>query len=576
MADLRSPADGPSSKSEPSAPDFVDVAIGYARGAVLDRRRERHCKWIRLAARRFLKDLRRAAGADPPFYFRRERANLFCEFIEGLPHVEGRWKTRTITLEPWQVFFIANLFGFRNLNGGRRFTSALLLVARKNAKSTLAAAVLLACLCLEPEVGPQVISAATTGNQARIVWGVAKRMVERDAELRGTFQLEAFANAIACYDNGGTCKPVNAKASTQDGLNPSVVSLDEVHAHKTHDLLNVLASAAGARENPLWLYTTTEGYENPGPWSETRQFAQHVLQRVLEADHFLAVCYALDEDDDDFDEATWIKANPLLEVNKLLLIENRKLAIEAKAMPGRLGEFRIKRLNRRASSAAAWVNLVRWNRCAGAVPLEELVSVPCWAAFDLASTMDMCAWRLLWYWQERWYTWGRYWVPSDAVRQRTERGTVPYASWIEAGHLTQTDGDVADYEVIGRDIKADCARFKVQEIAFDPWNATQFAGQLLSEGLPLVQFIQGPKSYHPGFQACEREYTRGALNHGGNPVLTWNMANLVPRRDANMNLAPDRKRSAEKIDGAATLLMCFARAIAQNDEYFTFEKLTVA
>ena len=508
---------------------------------------------------------------DAPFTFNPEIAVDFCEFIEGLPHVEGRWKTKTIWLEPWQCFFVVNLFGFRSLEGGRRFTTALLLIARKNAKSTLAAAILLACLCLEPEVGPQVISAATTGNQARIVWGVAKRMVERDAEFRSAFQLEAFANSIARYENGGSCKPVNAKASTQDGLNPSVVSLDEVHAHKTHDLLNVLASAAGARENPLWLYTTTEGYENPGPWAETRQFAQHVLQRVLGADHFLAVCYALDDEDGDFDESKWIKASPLIEVNKKLLVENRKLAIEAKAMPGRLAEFQIKRLNRRAAGASAWVNLVRWRRCSGAVPLDELVGVPCRGSFDLASTMDMNAWRLLWLLEDRWYTWGRYWVPEGAVQQRTERGTVPYASWIKSGLVTQTDGYVTDYEVIGRDIKADCARFDVQEIAFDPWNATQFANQLSNDGLPLVQFIQGPKSYHPGFQACEREYISGNLNHGGDPVLTWNMANLVPRRDANKNLAPDRERSADKIDGAVTLLMCFGCAAVRQENLMTGE-----
>lgn len=574
---VESPTGGRASESAPTSPsDYVDAAIAYARRAVLDRRRTSHCKWVRLAARRFLKDLKRAAGADPPFYFSRDRATLHCEFIEGLPHVEGRWSSPTIKLEPWQAFFVVNLFGFRNLSGGRRFTSALLAVARKNAKSTLAAAIALSCLCLEPEVGPQVISAATTGSQARIVWGVAKRMVERDADLRSEFQLEAFANAIARYANGGTCRPINAKASSQDGLNPSVISLDEVHAHKTHDLLNVLASAAGARENPLWLYTTTEGYENPGPWAETRAFAHHVLQRVLEAEHFFAVIYALDDDDDDFDELKWIKANPLITVNKLLLIENRKLAIEAKAMAGRLAEFRIKRLNRRAAAAGAWINLVRWNRCAGAVPLEALVGAKCWGSFDLASTTDMCAWRLLWELDGAYYTWGRYWVPTDAVKQRTERGSVPYATWIAEGLIKQTEGDVADYEVIKADILADYARFSPVEIPYDPWNATQFANDLLAEGLPLVAFIQGPKSYHPGMQHFEREYTRGNLHHGGDKVLTWNAANLVPRRDANMNLAPDRQRSADKIDGIVTLLMCFARACTGESKTFTFEGLTVA
>jgi hypothetical protein len=162
-------------------------------------------------------------------------------------------------------------------------------------------------------------------------------MVEQTPDLREAFGLEARANAITRVEVGGSFKPINAKASTQDGLNPSHTVLDEVHAHKTHDLLNVLQSAAGARANPLWLYTTTEGYETPGPWPELRHFARQVLEGVIEADHFLALYYAVDEKDDDFDEAAWPKANPLMDVNPLLLAEIRKAAIEAKAMPGRRG-----------------------------------------------------------------------------------------------------------------------------------------------------------------------------------------------------------------------------------------------
>lgn len=528
-------------------------------------------KWVRLAARRFLKDLKRARGKRPPFVWSPSQANKACRFIEHLPHVEGVWETPTIKLEPSQVFFLCNLFGFRNPDGSRRFTTALYAVARKNAKSALAAGILLYVFCTEPEVGPQVISAATTGDQARIVWGVAKRMVEKVSDLRDAFTLEPFANAIARYEVGGTFRPINAKASTQDGLNPSALCFDELHAHKTRDLFDVLRSAAGARKSPLFLYTTTEGYENPGPWSEQRRFAWQILEGVVEADHYLAVYYALDDTDDDFDESKWIKANPLLGVS-VSLEKMREYATEAKAQPGTLAEFRIKRLNRPAAAAEAWVDLRKWKRCGGAVNLDELEGARCWAALDLASTRDMTAWRIVWERDGVFYTWGRFWVPQSAVEQRTERGSVPYASWVTQGLITQTEGNVTDYSVVERDILADCARFNPTEVAFDPWNATDLTTRLLAAGLPMVQFIQGPRSYHPGFQALERAYVAGKLQHGGDPVLTWNAANLVPRRDANMNLAPDKRRSAEKIDGMVCLLMAMARASlapeGQNlDEY---------
>jgi len=521
---------------------------------------------VRLAARRFISDLKRSQLKHPPFFFSPGEANRACAFVQELPHVEGKWDTVNIVLHASHVFFLVNLFGFRALEGHRRFTAALFAVARKNAKSLLAAATLLYCLCFENEAGAQILSAATTGSQARIVFNVAKRMVEQTAELRDEFTLEAFASAIVRYEIGGNFKPINSKASTQDGLNPSHVSLDEIHAHKTRDLLDVLRSAAGGRMAPLFLYTTTEGFENAGPWSELRGFARHILNGVVKADHFLALYYAVDEEDSDFDESCWIKANPLMEVNPLLLQEMRKMAIEAKSMPGALSEFQIKRLNRQAAAATGWVDLRRWKKCGGPVPLAELETSPCWGALDLASTRDMNAWRLLWLKGGIYYTWGRYWVPAAAVSQRTERRSVPYQSWVQSGNVIQTDGDVADYGVIRRAVLEDWERFSPQKVAFDPWNATQLALELAEAGVEMEKFIQGPRSYTPAMQACEIAYVSGGLRHGGDPVLLWNAANLVPRYDENRNIAPDKKRSADKIDGMVALIMAFGLAALHTDE----------
>lgn len=502
-----------------------------------------------------------------------------------MPHVEGRWATPNIVLHPSHVFFVVQLFGFRTPEGHRRFTTAILAVARKNAKSTLAAGILLYCLCFEDEEGAQIISAATTGSQARIVFNVAKRMVEKHPDLQDEFDVEPHANAIARYDIGGVFKPINSKASTQDGLNPSHVSLDEIHAHKTFDLLNVIRQAAGARDAPLYLYTTTEGFETPGPWPELRAMLQNVLNRVVDADHLLALYYAIDEEDSDFDESRWIKANPLIDVNPLILREARKLAIEAMQMPGTLSEFRIKRLNRRAASAASWTNLTKWRRCAGTFNLDHMVGATCWASFDLASTTDMAAWRILWLLDGVYYTWGRFWVPADAVAQRTERKSVNYQGWVDAGLVSQCDGASIDQHVILRDVLDDIRRFSPTIIAYDPWNATQFVNDLIEEGVDvatpddqrgLMQFIQGPRSYNPAMKLCESVYLNGNLRHGGNPVLTWHMANVVPSYDSNMNVKPNKQRSPDKIDGAVALFMCFGCAALGIDTTEPFSSMIVA
>lgn len=411
-----------------------------------------------------------------------------------------------------------------------------------------------------------MISAATTGSQARIVWNVAKRMVEKRPDLQESFDVEPFANSINRYDTGAFFKPINSKASTQDGLNPSHTNLDEVHAHKSADLLNVLRSAGGARRNPLWLYTTTEGYETPGPWPELREFCKRILEGVVEADHVLAVMFMLDLDDDELEERHWPKANPLIFVNPIILEEMRKQAVAAANMPSARSEFRIKRCNLPAASARSWVNLRKWNRCGGPVDLAALEGARCWGALDLASTTDMVSWRLLWYLDRQWYTWGRYWVPTEQVKQRSESGRVSYAGWVAAGFVTQTEGDVTDYDVIERQVVEDAQRFSPELVAYDPWNAAGLMTRLGNKEIELEMFVQGARSYHPAMQALEVAYTNGSLSHAGNPVLRWNAANLVPRYDVNMNMAPDRRRSADKIDGMCTLAMCFGIATRKVEE----------
>ena len=566
---------------------YVQTAIDYAYEAVNDVRRNKHGRFIQLAAQRFLSDLERAKDPASPFWFSEDIADLFCEFIETLPHVEGKWEKPTLELTPADLFFVVQLFGFRAYRPGaaigdrkgsiRRFSVALFAVARKNGKSTKAAAIIIACFCLERELGMQVLTAATTGSQARIVWGIAKKMLEKRKRLRDLYQLKCRANDIQRNDDqGGFMKPINSKASTQDGLNPAVVTLDELHAHQTHDLLNVLQSASGGRSNPLLLITTTEGYENPGPWAEQRNFAEQVLERVIEADHYLAIIYRIDDEDDDFDESKWIKANPLMEQNPIILTKAREAAIEAKAMPGKLSEFKIKRLNRRASTANGYVNLDRWRACATKINVKELKGKRCWGAFDLASVTDMNAWRLLFELVEgeRYATIGRFWVPQKAVSLRTERKTVPYRQWVNSGILTATDGEVADYDLIGEAIIEDYETYQPEVIGYDPWNSTHLATHLDDKGLPIVQFIQGTKSYNPAMKEFQRLYVSGNLLHDGNQILTWNMANLIAREDTNKNEAPDRKRSKDKIDGACALIMTCGLMVSHVSGYVTGSVVT--
>lgn len=559
--------------------DYVQIAIDYANEALGDKKRKKFCKLIRQASKRFLDDLKRAKKKNNSFFFDEWHANDACDFIEKLPHVEGTWDKPTIVLHKSHIFFVVQLFGFRskeftiipdwgddNRFYHRRFSAALFAVARKNAKSTLAAGILNYCLCCEPEEGAQVISAATTFSQASIIFNIAKRMIEKTTDLKDAFGLECWSKSISRFETGSSFKPLHAKASTQDGLNPSHVGIDEIHAHKTSDLLNVLTSAAGARNNPLFLYTTTEGYANPGPWSEIRKFVIDLLKGVFknDVDHFLAIFYRLDDDDDEFDENAWKKANPLYDVNPNLLKEIKKASVEAKQMPSKLAEFRIKRLNKSASTSNGWIDLSKWDKCGGKIDLTQLESIPCYGALDLASTSDFNSFRLVWEVDDCVYTYGWRWCPDSAIAYRTERGTIPYAGWVASGLLKQTDGNVTDYSVIENDIVEICQRFNVVNIAYDEWNASDIVNRLVAHELPMIKFIQGTKSYHPAMQAAERYYVSGRLNHGDDPILRWCASNLVSRTDQNLNMAPDKKRSADKIDDMVTFFMAIGLLVADK------------
>jgi phage terminase large subunit-like protein len=548
------------------APDYAKVLHDYAKWAARKRNKQVG-RWVRLAAQRHLRDWKRSRRRNLPrwdYYFEKAEVNRVCGFVEELPHVEGEWDTPTLTLEPWQVFLLGVVFGWRRYSDDkRRFNTAYVELARKNGKSFLSSAVALYCLCCEDEPGPQVKTAATTGDQARIVFDVAKKVVSHHTmgEFRAYFGLEGMANAVTCSASGGSIRPINAKASTQDGLNPHLAIIDELHAHKDRALFDVLKSARGARKNPLSWYITTAGYNVEGVCYEQRRLVTQILEGVVPGmDHYFGIIWTLDKGDDEFDPKVWPKANPNFGVS-VSPEEFAGYADEARLSPDSHAEFRTKRCNIWTSARDGWVNIDLWRRNTGEVDLDELEDVPAFLAADLASTTDMASVRLVWLVGDRVKTWGRYYLPEEAVEPRTMRGNVPYQRWAAEGRVIPTPGGVIDYAYIERDIKALCERFNVRELIFDPWNAKDLIQRLQEAGFPVIEFPQSVARFNSPMKELERRYRVGLLDHGNDPVLTWNASNLVSWTDPNGNVKPDKKRSPEKIDGMVTLIMALDRAL---------------
>jgi phage terminase large subunit-like protein len=550
----------------PSDGSYSAVALAFAKEAAGDRKGRKHCKWVRLAAQRHLDDLKRK---NWDYEFRESDAEHVCNFIANLPHVEGSWETKTISLEPAQVFVLCVVFGWRRkADGLRRFSSVYIEMARKGAKSTLTAGIALYCLCCEGEVGPQVIIGATTGEQAQKVFKPAKQMVERTSQLRDAFGVEAWARSITCQDSGGYIQTINAKSSTQDGWNPHVGILDELHAHKDRGLYDVIRSAFGARKNPLLWIITTAGYNDQGVCYEQRVLVTKILEGIVPGEHYFGVIFTLDDGDSPLDETKWIKANPMLGVTPTLE-SMRSYAKEAIASPDSMGEFQTKRCNIWTSAKNGWVNMELWKRGAAVPASFDGLSV--FAAIDLASVSDITARVMVARKDGRLLVRGRYWVPERMVEERDRRASLPYKRWVQEGWLQVTPGDVCDYEFVEADLDRDLKDNRVEKFAYDPWNARDIVNRLVAKSAPMVEFRQGIPSFAAPMQELARLITSGMIDHGGDPVLAWMASNVVARRDTNNNVAPDRKNSQDKIDGFVALAMAVGVMLGAEDTTSVYE-----
>ena len=565
------------------ARDYAGIAERYARDVVAGK--VVACKWVKLACRRHLND-RKRSGRDWPYHFDRWHADDVCDFIEKLPHTEGTWDTPGIWLEDPQIFILCVVFGWRKADGRRRFTTVYIEMARKGAKSTLTAGVALYCLCCENEPGPQIVIGATTGEQAGKVFNPAKRMVEVTAALREAFDLEPFARSIVCEMNGGFIQPINAKGKTQDGWNPHVGILDELHAHKDRSLFDVIKSAQGARKNPLLWIITTAGFDTNGVCYEQRTVATKMLDGVIPLEHLFAVIFTLDEDDDPFDERVWIKANPMIGITPSF-DKMRSDAADAKVSPREEGNFKTKNLNLWMNAASAWLNVSQWQVCADpTLDWKDFEGLDCYIGGDLADKNDITALALAAFdSQGRLIVKTKFWLPEDVLKHPDHaqgRGPAPYREWSSGGDapLLLTAGDWVDHNEVERIVREWIDRFSVRRVTFDQWAGATAMATRLNEDLsnaddPIAQILhKNAKNVTDPAKELEARVKSGPsrLRHDGNPVMNWMAANCVVSRRRDESLLPTKESqdSPNKIDGIDALINAIQPAILSEPSAVSF------
>jgi phage terminase large subunit-like protein len=519
------------------------------------------CNWVRRACERQARDLERVESPDWPWVFDADRAARPCEFISGLPHLKGKWARarELIRLEAWQCFILTTVFGWVHRETGlRRFRRAYVEVPRKNGKSAISSGLLLYLLAGDGEAGAEVYSAATTKDQARITFDDAKRMAERTPAMCRALGVRVFEHHLAVPEAVSVLKPLSAEGSTLDGLNIHGAVVDELHAHKTRAVYDVLDSGTGSRDQPMIWMITTAGSDRAGVCYEQRTHVTKILQRSVEDETFFGIVYTVDDGDAWDDPTTWAKCNPNFGVS-VLEDDMEAAARKAASMPSALNGFLTKRLNVWVNADSAWMDMRSWDACADPTLREEdWLDAECFGGLDLASKVDIAAFMRVYRRGDQYAVFGSYYLPERAVESGTNS---QYDGWRRRGLLTVTDGEVTDYDRIEDDIVEVHDTRVVTAIGFDPAQATQLVGHLLDKQLPMVEIRPTVLNFSEPMKELEALVLKGRLKHNGDPVLTWMVSNVVCHRDAKDNIYPRKERPENKIDGVVALITALNRAI---------------
>ena len=553
--------------------NYVTAARRYAEAVVAGEILA--CRWVQRACQRQLDDLVRYSGKASPFRFNPklkdkegrtfQPADNLCAFIERLPHVKGPLAGEPIRLEPWQVFILSTVFGWMKPDGKRRFRRSYIEVPRGNAKSTLSSALALYMLAADGEGGAEVYSLATTRDQARIVFGDAQTMARRSAGFRSRFAVNVGAHNMHVLASGSKFEALSAEGSTLDGLNIHFGCVDELHAHKTRTVYDVVETGTGKRDNSLLWVITTAGSNRAGICYEVRTFVTKLLDGVVHDDSQFGIVYGLDDGDAWDTEAALIKANP----NWGISVRPEVLGpLQAKAMqlPSAINNFKTKHLNEWVNADTAWMDMRAWDACGNSgLDLDAFEGQPCWIGLDLASKTDIAALMLIFQHpdiSDAYVAFGKYYLPEDTVNGA---GNSQYPGWMRTGRLTVTPGNVIDFSWIEADLLDMASRFGIQAVAFDPFQATQLSTRMLSEGLPMIEVRPTVLNFSEPMKTVEALVLQKKLIHDGDPVLAWMASNVVAHLDAKDNIYPRKERPENKIDGIVALIMAISRAIKPGD-----------
>ena len=513
------------------------------------------------------------------YYFDEKAADSAVRYIEGnIRHVKGELAGKLLKLEEWQKNeIIRPLFGWKKRQDGtRKFSSAYVEVPKKSGKSFLAASMAAIFLDIDKEGGSEIVGVAWGRKQASLVFDATKEVIKKSPRLNKKCQV--YRNTIQAPDHiGGTKKYhiLSKEAGAEDGLNPQLAVIDELHEHKNSNVVEMVEKSMAARKQPLSFIITTAGSDLYGIGHQRHQYAIDVVKGIYEDDNLLVCIYGADKDDDPFSEETWKKVNPNYGVSVYKEAYEREAA-KAKGSSASLNSFKRYYLNIWTQSADGWISDVVWkesskykDKWTHRNDIEDelhklgLADYPCYGGLDLSSRSDITAFTLLWNIDGQFYSLNWFWLPEEKGSMSADTKNIQYREWVDKGYITETEGNVVDYDFVIHKIKELSEIYQIKSIAYDPYNSHHIVPKLDEIGAELVEFRQGFLSMNAPSKELEAAIMSKRFEHFGNPVLRWMAGNAEVATDpaGNIKIIKDRNRPEKKVDGIISNIMAYGLAI---------------
>lgn len=490
------------------------------------------------------------------YYFSVEHAVDACAFMEQLPHVEEY--EGLLVFQPWQCLMFCAVFGFRRWSDDKRLVEDVYIeIPRKQGKSILCAGATLFVASCEGVSRPLIYIAAATQEQAEKVLGPAQQILELEPDLTRHFAFTKRKGVIECGASRGMIQTISSVGEHQDGHNPHMAVLEELHAQKA-DVYEVIRSAIGARRNPLLWKMGTAGRYASGIGYEQRQRAINLLEGTVKADNQFALIYTIDPDDKDqiYDERVQRKANPGygISVQPDYL---KNFAQEAKDTPARRGEYQRTVLNIWSNAGHRLIEPDAWDAClAKSLRLRDFRGARAWIGVDLAKRIDMAAVGVIVEIGEIIAGFGLFYIPEASPYLKRPDLYGLYNGWIDEGYLTTTPGGSTHIPTIRDDVVDLCDFLDVQAVACDPWQANQLAAELEEGGIPATAYRNNTQYLSDATYELLARIQSQTFVHNGNPILRWNAMN-VEGNERNDTIFPRKpaENADEKIDGIVSIIM---------------------